>query len=323
MTTAVVDGTFATTNLHAVYALQRSEIRPPHVIALAELPQVGPHATGIGKLAASLPLPFELRTYGWQLQRGDRKTAADQVRAISHRNSVIQALADVAQTEPIGDVSIALLGPVALSVSGMLPTGQRILRDPGARAEIAAAWVDGVAGLVTHIRQALGAETTIFVQEHDAADAVNGRIRSVSGADVERAVDIAEVRGMWEPLAALDATVLLDTHPELVATAAEVGSVVIDWPRGRSAASEQTWQLIDRFVGAEQPVGLRLRPHGVAERVAEDLMDEYRDWGLDPDGVEHMRFVCHFDQDPETTVGTGLQWLRDVTEHANGYIEAG
>ena len=68
----VVEGTFAGTDPHAVYALELSEIGSPHIPALAELPDVGPHATGLGKIAANISLPFELRTYGWQLQRGDR-----------------------------------------------------------------------------------------------------------------------------------------------------------------------------------------------------------------------------------------------------------
>src|SRR5699024_11730469 len=112
------------------------------------------NVTGVQTCAlpiSNLSLPFELRSYGWQLQRGERRTAVDQRRAISHRNSVIQALADVAQDTDIPEVSVRLLGPVATMVSGMLPSGQRTLRDAGAPADIAAAWADGATNLASKI----------------------------------------------------------------------------------------------------------------------------------------------------------------------------
>src|SRR5699024_5040153 len=107
----VVDGTFAGTDPHAVYALQLNELGAPHIPALVELPDVGPHATGLGKVIANMGLPFELRPYGWQLQRGTRRNAAIQLRAVSHRNSIIQAMADVAADDDVPAVSVRLAGP--------------------------------------------------------------------------------------------------------------------------------------------------------------------------------------------------------------------
>lgn len=316
----VVDGTFAGTDPHAVYALQLSEIGPPHIPALAELPDVGPHATGLGKVIANMSVPFDLRPYGWQLQRGQRISSGDQLRAISHRDSVIQALVDVAEDTQLPEVSVRLLGPVATIISGMLPSGQRILRDPGARTDIAAAWADAVDNLTARIYDVVGAKTTILVQEHDAEQAVNGKIRSVSGADIERALDVNEVRAMWQLAAQTDATVYIETTAGLAATAAEVGSVALNWPTGRNQQTEQTWEMVDGLVAAERPVALDL-PRGTdPERFAEQFIQQYLDWGLEPSGLDHLRLLQRFHCDSDIAVGAGLEWLRTVADHAAGYI---
>ena len=316
----VVDGTFAGTDPHAVYRLQLSEIGPPHIPALAELPQIGPHATDLGKIAANIALPMELRTYGWQLQRGDRISSPDQHRAIRHRDTILQAIVDVAQDQDVPEVSVSLPGPVTTSVWGMLPSGQRILRDAGARHDIAAAWADAAEHLVTRIREVIGARTTIIVQEPVAAQAVDGKIRSVSGADLERALDIHEVRGMWQLAAATEATVLIDTSLELSLTAAEVGSVLLPWPSGRSQQTEQTWELVDALVSKETPVGLQVPQHTEPKRFAEHFIQQYLDWGLAPSGLDQLRLVCTFDRASEFVVGTTLESLRTVADHAAGYL---
>lgn len=316
----VVDGTFAGTDPHAVYALQLAEIGPPHIPTLAELPAVGPRATGLGKVVASMGVPFDLRPYGWQLQRGQRITAVDQLRAVSHRDSVIQALVDVAEDTHLPEVAVRLLGPVETIVSGMLPSGQRILRDPGARADIAAAWADAVEHLTSRIRDVVGAKTTVIVQDHIAEHAVQGKIRSVSGADVERALDVNEVRAMWQLAADTDATVYIETAEGLAGTAAEVGSVVLKWPTGRNQRTEQTWEMVDGLVSAQTPVALQL-PRGTdPERFAEELIQQYLDWGLEPVGLEHVRLVQQFHAESDMVVGRGLEWLRTVADHAAGYI---
>lgn len=319
---ALVDGTFPGTNPHASYKLQLQEIGPPHVPTLVELPEVGPHVTGLGKVVANFSLPFELRSYGWQLQRGERRTAVDQRRAISHRNSVIQALADVAQDTDIPEVSVRLLGPVATMVSGMLPSGQRILRDAGARADIAAAWADGATNLASKISDVVGARTTLIVQEHDAHQAVEGKIRSVSGADIERALEVQEVRSAWQLASEVDATVLVETNHQLLETAAEAGAVVMDWPTGQHKNTERAWELIDGLVTAETPVALGLTYRSSPERYAEELIQQYVDWGLDLTALEHLRLMHRFDAEPEVAVGAGLEWLRTVADHAASYVRA-
>lgn len=317
--TAIVDGTFSGTNPHASYRLQLQEIGPPHIPALVELPQVGPHATGLGKVVANLSLPFELRSYGWQLQRGQRRTAVDQRRAISHRNSVIQALADVAQDTEVPDVSVRLVGPVETMISGMLPSGQRILRDAGARAEIAAAWADGAANLAEKIYEVVGARTTLLVQEPTAHTAVDGKIRSVSGADLERALEMHEVRTAWQLAVEVEATVLIETNARLRNTAAEAGGVLMAWPTGKSGNTERAWELIDGLLTAETPVALRLARGGNPERYAEELIHQYVDWGLDPTGLEYLRLLHRLNSESEVAVGAGLERLRTIADHAAGY----
>ena len=318
--TGVVDATFAGTDPHAVYALQLSEFGPPHVSALAELPAVGPHATGLGKVAASSSLPMELRTYGWQLQRGNRISSADQRRARTHRDSIIQAFVDVTQGAHIPEVSVRLPGPVTTVIEAMLPSGQRIVRDHGARQDVAGAWAEAVAELTSRIHDVIGAQTTIFVQEPQAQRAVDGKIRSVSGADVERALDISEVRSMWQLAAHTDATLLIDTTAGLASTAAEVGSVAMELPVGRTQRTEETWELVDSLVSAETPVGLYLPHNTTPELFAEDFIQQYLDWGLTPAGLEHVRLTLQLVSGAEREVGTGLEWLRTVAEHAAGYL---
>lgn len=317
---AVVTGTFAGTDPHAVYALELSEIGSPHIPALAELPDVGPHATGLGNIAANISLPFELRTYGWQLQRGDRISSTDQHRATAHRDSVIQALVDIAQHDDVPEVSVRLPGPVTTMIDGMLPSGQRILRDPGARYDVAAAWVDAVENLTSRIHDVIGAQTTIFVQEPQAHQAIKGRIRSVSGADVERALDLNEVRSMWQQAVTTGATVLIDTTTELAATAAEVGSVALALPTERTHQAEGTWELVDSLISAEKPVALYVPHHGDPNRFAEGFIHQYLDWGLQPESIGNLRLTSRFEMGSEQTVGPGLEWLRTMAEHAPGYL---
>lgn len=319
----IVDGTFTGTDPHAVYAVQLNELGAPHIPALAELPDVGPHARGLGKVIASLSLPFELRPYGWQLQRGSSINTTDQLRAISHRNSMIQAMADVAGDDDVPAVSVRLLGPVSMLVDAMLPSGQRILRDRGARADIAAAWAQGVGDLIARVDSVLGARVSVFVQEDRAGDVVEGKIRSVSGADIERAVDISEIRSYWQLTQDLDADVFLEAPTELLASAADIGSISLNWPVGRSHATEQAWQFIDGLVRAEKPVALHLERRQAPERYAEELIHQYLDWGLDPAGLEHVRMVRSFNEESEVAVGSGLEWLRTVADHAGGYVTSG
>lgn len=318
----VVDGTFAGTDPHAVYALQLNELGAPHIPALVELPDVGPHATGLGKVIANLGMPFELRPYGWQLQRGERRNAAIQLRAVSHRNSIIQAMADIAADDDVPAVSVRLLGPVSLLVDAMLPSGQRILRDAGARTDVAAAWAEGASDLIARIHSVLGARVSLFVQEHRADDVVNGTIRSASGADIERAVDISEIRSYWQQAAELDAEVFFETPVALLADAAQVGSVALHWPVGRSNQTEQTWELIDRLLSADNPVALHLQRRRDAERYAEELIQQYLDWGLDPANLEHVRLVYQFNLETEVAVGSGLEALRTIAGHAGGYASS-
>lgn len=321
MTTPVglVDGTFAGTDLHAVYELQRNEIGAPHIPALVELPDVGPHATGFGKVAANLSVPFELRSYGWQLQHGARISASDQLRAASHRDSAIQAMADVAADDAVPEVSVRLLGPVALMMSGWLPSGQRILRDAGARDDIAGAWAEGAATLIARIRAVLGAAPTILVDERQAHLAVNGQVRTASGASFERSIDVSEVRSYWESAVAQEASVLLETSDELVETAADVSGIMLDWPQGRNRTTERTWQRVDGLVQAGSPVALQVEHHDNPERYAEELVEQYLDWGVSHKGLEHVYFVRRFDRAGELETGSGLQWLRVLVDHAAGY----
>ena len=315
----VVDGTFAGTNPHANYTLQLNELGRDHIPTLVELPDVGPHARGIGKLLGSIEVPFERRSYGWQIQRGTRINSADQLRAISHRDSIIQALSDVAAEDAVPHVAVRLAGPVTLLTEAMLPGGQRILRDPGARQDVAAAWTSGVSGLLARIHAVLGSRVTLIVSEHCAQDVADGKIRTVSGADLERAVDISEIRAYWQAIDELDADILLDTAPTMRYTAAEVSSVLTTWPTQRNAETEKTWETVDNLLGQERPVGFVLTPRSDPERYAEELVEQYLDWGLNPAGLEHLRFIRTFHHASERTAGAGFERLRTLAEHAGGY----
>ena len=281
---------------------------------------MGPHATGLGKLAANLGMPIERRSYGWQLQHGHRISSADQLRAISHRDSVIQALADVAAGDDVPAVSVRLLGPVTAMTAGWLPSGQRIIRDPAARADIVDAWAEAAGALIERIRSVTGAATTLIVKERDAAQAVNGRIQTASGAGFERSLDTAEIRSYWQAIADQDAVMLFDVSPQLQDTAAEICGVTMDWPQGRSHATEHVWELVDGLVRAETPVGLQLEQHGDPHRDAEQRIRQYLDWGLASEGLEYVRLLHRFDAATEAQAGPGLHWLSLCAQHAGQYV---
>lgn len=315
----VVDGTFTGTDPHASYALQLNELGPGHIPALVELPDRGPHVHGIGKLTGLLDVPFERRTYGWQIQRSTRINSADQLRAVSHLDSSLQALSDTAADDAVAHLSVRLPGPVSLLTDAMLPGGQRILRDAGARQDLAAAWTDGASTLIARIHALLGSRVTLIVTEHGAQDVAHGKIRTVSGADLERAVDVSEIRAYWQAIDELDADILLDTVASMRDTAAEVTSLLIPWPTQQNAQAEKTWETVDKLLGNERPVGCILTPRTDPEHYAEELIEQYLDWGLDPDGLEHLRFIRSFHRADQRTAGAGFEWLRVVAEHAGGY----
>lgn len=321
---AVLDATWAGTDPHAVYRLQFGEISPPHSVALAEMPAVGPNATGLGKIAGIMSQPWELRPYGWQLQTGQRITNKDQLRARSHLHSTIQALSDVAQDRPVTNVTVRLQGPIATMTTGMLPSGQRIIGDHGARQHVVEAWAEGTTQLATTIEQILGATTTVLVEEHSAQQAIEGTLRTVAGADVERALDRAEVVEAWELLGSLEPTVLIDTTQQLHPIAAANGSIITQWPTGRTQHTEDTWQRIAQAVDAHQPVGVRLQDRTDAEYYAEELIDQYVDWGLPLAGLGHVRMIQSITHEhTELQAGRRLQHFQATVNHAAQYANRG
>src|SRR5699024_11451764 len=55
------------------------------------------------------------------------------------------------------------------------------------------------------------------------------------------------------------------------------------------------------------------------ERYAEELVEQYLDWGVSHKGLEHVYFVRRFDRVGAVEAGSGLQWLRVLADDAAGY----
>ncbi len=161
----------------------------PH---LPELPARGPGADIIGRGAALLTdLHVETQTYGW---RFTDRAGRDEGRARAFLREDLDELAE-AYDGWTGPLKLQVAGPWTLAASIELTRGERAVSDPGARADIAAALADGLAGHLQDVARLVpGARLIAQIDEPALPAVLEGRLPTQSGYGQLRAVGRSELR---------------------------------------------------------------------------------------------------------------------------------
>ena len=176
---------------------------PPHLPSLPELPARGMGSDAVGRTAGLLvELAVDVQPYGW---RFTDRPGNDHRRAVSALSTDINAMADVAGASglELPELKLQLVGPVSLAAAIHLHYGERALRDPGARRDVAQSLSAGLAQHAERVRAAVpGAALTLQIDEPEAARALAGTIPTASGYRSLRSVPASELRQAWTALVA-------------------------------------------------------------------------------------------------------------------------
>jgi hypothetical protein len=159
----------------------------PDLPHLPELPGRGAGADIIGRTGALLPeFPIEVQPSGWRVvQRPGR----DLTRAASHLSYDLEALERHAGGYR-GPLKVQVAGPWTLAAGIELRSGERLLADHGAVADLCAALVEGVRAHVADVRRRVpGADLLVQVDEPSLPAVLTGGIPTASGYSRLRAVD--------------------------------------------------------------------------------------------------------------------------------------
>lgn len=185
-------------------SILRGELGAPHRSGLAPMPHRCAAADQLPRTVAVLTeLWCDLQPHGWRLQSHDsRESRAAQ----SLLASDINVLADVIGAEAQGDrepVATELLGPATLAAQLHLHSGERVLRDHGARREIAESLADGIGDHVRALQAAAaGRPVAVRWAEPELDRVLTGTIPTASGYRTLRAVPRAEIRAGLERVSA-------------------------------------------------------------------------------------------------------------------------
>ena len=174
-------------------------------VHLPELPARGPGADLIGRTCGLLNgvdegFGFETTPGGWRLARGTGRTMR---RARSWLIEDLDALEEFTQGYR-GPLKVQFAGPWTMAAAIELPSGERMLRDPGACRDLA----DGLAAAITdHVadlrRRFPQAQPVVQWDEPALTAVLAGSIGTASGLSRYRAVEAAAAdRGLRSVLAA-------------------------------------------------------------------------------------------------------------------------
>lgn len=203
---ATAPGVMPGTDLVRSTELLESELGPPHLPTLPQLPSRGHHASAHGRAIALLTEMYaELVSYGWRLTS---RPGSDHHRAAQLLKADVDTLADIrgaraesGSQETSPGLKIDLLGPVSFSAQLALPSGEKVLIDHGGRRDLAQSLALGAAAHVEHVRRSCApASLTVVVHESDYDRVRSGAVPTVSGYRTIRAMTRDETRTMLNPL---------------------------------------------------------------------------------------------------------------------------
>jgi methionine synthase II (cobalamin-independent) len=202
------------------------EIPVPH---LPELPARGPHADLAGRGAALLQdLYVDLQPYGWRLVP---RPSRDGRRARDLLAQDLDALEETTQAGVPAYLKVQATGPWTLASVLELHTGDKVLADHGAVADLAASLAEGLRAHVADVARRLPGTTVVLQLDEPSLPAVQaGRVPTSSGFGALRVPEEQVVREhLRTVLAAADHTVIhcCAADPP-VPLLAEAGAISID-----------------------------------------------------------------------------------------------
>ncbi|MUL42705.1 methionine synthase [Streptomonospora sp. PA3] len=151
----------------------------PELPHLPELPERGAGADMIGRTGGMLvDLPLELHASGWRVAQ---RPGRDLQRAQSHLSRDLDALEEHSQ-EFAGTLKIQVAGAWTLAAAIELRSGDKLLADTGAVADLAASHIEGVLAHVGEVRKRVpGAELLVQVDEPSLPAVLTGAVPTASG----------------------------------------------------------------------------------------------------------------------------------------------
>lgn len=171
----------------------RGELGRPHLPHLVELPGRGLGADPVGRSIAILAeLTADVRPYGWRLTARPGHEAR---RAASLLRTDLNVLGDVigAEEDPGDELKVRVRGPLSLARDLYLPSGERALRDHGARRDIADSLSVGLAEHISAIRRAGPQRVTVHLDEPGLTAILEGTVATASGYRTLRSVPRQEM----------------------------------------------------------------------------------------------------------------------------------
>ncbi len=166
---------------------------------LGTQPDRGPGSDMAGRSLAWLRgLPVDLQPYGWRLAQA---AGIDQRRIDSALHTELAALGDslsAANMEKLHELKLQSYGPLTLAATVHLPSGEKVLSDQGALAELAIEQAHTTAQALQQLAAEFGVqEFTYEVFEHQVANVLAGTVPTASGFERYRPLDPLRVQQYW------------------------------------------------------------------------------------------------------------------------------
>lgn len=173
----------------------------PNALFLPLLPRRGPGADPVGRTAALLSRissDFSVSAVptGWQISR---TPGIDMQRADTYLRQDLDAIEEHGQGYS-GHFTASVVGPVTWCASVESASGEKLIRDPGALAEVGDILAEAVREHISHVQRIFPAAcVSLVVEEPLAAAACTGEIPTASGLNSYVHIDRARIFRAWEP----------------------------------------------------------------------------------------------------------------------------
>lgn len=242
----------------------------PDFLHVPELPGRGPGADLIGRTGALLHAvgaDFGLETTpdGWRITAGVSRVMR---RAISWCGEDLDAIEEFGQGYA-GPIKTQVAGPWTLAAAIELPSGERMLRDPGACRDLTDALAEAVRLHLADLQRRFPEATTMLqVDEPGLRAVLEGSIGSASGLSRLDAVDVQVVRHALGRVLSADPGSVSGVHccaqdpPIRTMVEAGAGFVSIDLTLGRvdeDALGEAWEQGVGIWAGTVDPIAVTSR----------------------------------------------------------------
>lgn len=267
-------------------------------------------------------LPAELQSYGWRLSQ---RPGADVRRAVGWLSSDVNALADAigGLTSPVPRLKLPITGPLTLAAGVHLPSGERVLADPGARRDLSHSLAEGVQSHLRSVQAAApGAVLSVQIDEPEALRVLSGWIPTVSGYRRLPALPETEFRSMWQQLLGALRTagareLVIHVPPRLLGPAGETGfdAAIVPAEQAEGPLGDELAAWIESGRGLILSVG----QVGCVAAQARALWRSWRDVGLSSSQL-NLR-VCEAPGLAGQSVAQARGALHRVTELAEALTE--